>query len=155
MAKMLFKKASRYTLEAVCDDAKRFVESSKFGVDVLADASRPRNYKFHKKIFALVKFAYENTELPVVQHNGKDVTPSFDSFRHDLIVMSGFYEATVNIKTHTLKLVADSLEYRKCSEDKAEKIFSAMLDVISKSLFQGEYTHEELEDLSQKYLGFI
>lgn len=155
MSEYWFRKTGPNTMEAATDEGVAFLSKCKLGADILIDARRPRNYAFHKRIFALIKFAYENTELPEVEFNGEMLSPNLDGFRKALIIRSGFYTVEVDPFSHRLSMIADSINYKKCSQEKAERIYSAMLDRIAKDLFDGNYTREELEKISETYLGFI
>lgn len=120
---------------------------------ILREVPRERNYEFHKKIFGLIDFAYKNTELPEVEHEGKTIKKSKEQFRKELTILSGFYSADV-VGKDQIRFIADSLSYSKCSQSKAEKIFNSMLDVVANMLNSAGYDRETLERLSNDWVAF-
>ncbi len=121
--------------------------SNKNFVVEIKEVKRPRNYEFHKKIFSLIKFAYENTNLPTAIHDEIEITQSIGVFRNNLIVSSGFYKVDV-VKEDEIRFIPDSLAYDKCSQSKAEEIYSALLDTVARLLAGSGYDRETLEKLS-------
>ena len=121
------------------------------------------SYELHKKLFALINFAYKHTELAEIEHDGVMIKQSFGLFRDQLVVDSGFYHVDVvyifnkdgTIKSVTKRKIADSLSYAKCSEGKKGTIYSAMLDVVANRLASSGYTREKLEELSQEWVKFL
>ena len=155
MSECHFIKTDSKTLVAMNDSAVKLLKRCKLGSDILMDGKVPRNYEFHKKIFRLIKFAFDNLELPEVEYKGVSVRPTLDSFKSNLIVRSGFYDMVTNVFTHELRLIPHSISYEKCSQEKAEAIYSAMLDVVSRELYQSSLSPEDLERLSEEYMKFL
>lgn len=149
----LFRKTSSTTIEVASNDAFDYLATCKLGDDLLIAAKHPRNYKFHKKIFALVKWAYLNVDHPEVFHEGEKLAIDIESFRSELIILAGFRSVVVHLD-QTISYRADSLSYDKCSAAKAKRIYSAMLDVISLKLFDNIYSPQHLEEISGQYLSF-
>lgn len=130
-----------------------YLKKIRAGNPLLVRIKQPRNPKFHRKIMSLLSWAYENVELPEAEYKGVKVKASFDRFRHDLVVMAGFFDAVANIKGE-VRAQAHSLSYDNCPEDKAERIYSALLDVIADRLFHGNYTAEELDELTEQWMAY-
>ncbi len=91
-----------------------------------------RNYRFHKKFFARLNFAFDYWE-PAIEHNVFGATPesNFDTFRKNVKIMGGFYDAhylLYGAKTFDSK----SISFGSMSEDEFEKLYSACVDVILK-----------------------
>ena len=120
---------------------------------IIREVKRPRNYEFHKKIFGLVKFAYEHTELPQAEYKGEIIIQSMQRFREELVIRSGFYTPEI-VHDGSVRAKADSLAYDKCSQTKAEKIYDAMLDVVARLLADSGYDRETLERLSKEWLAY-
>ena len=113
--------------------------------------TQARNYKFHKKIFALLKYLYDT--LPRVEReiNGVVVEQSFRTFRSEFVAISGHYKTEVT--RNGTRIEAQSLSYKDCSEELAKEIFS---DVIDKALLLlgNDQTREDLEKISDEILRF-
>jgi hypothetical protein len=127
----------------------RMQDDSRYVVSIYEE----RNIKFHRKIFALLKFAYENTEKIQAEYKGEIITMSFKKFRKDMVIMAGFYSAQVGINGNII-LIADSIGFDKCSQSKAEKIYNKLLDVVASRIFNGGYSREKLDELTNRWLGF-
>lgn len=82
--------------------------------------SRPRNYKFHKKFFALLDLVYDN------QENYTDR----EKLRKDLIVEAGFWEEKTNYITGVVTQEAKSIEFASMDEDEFNELYRAMLDTV-------------------------
>lgn len=83
----------------------------------------PRNYKFHKKFFALINLGFQNSE-----HGDMN----FEAFRAYVIMKSGYYSEII---TPTGKMyLPDSINFASMDEIEFEKLYSASINVIIKIL---------------------
>lgn len=83
-----------------------------------------RNLKFHKKIFALYKLAFEN----------QSDYRSLDDMRRDISIVSGFYDEVVNKITGEIIKVAKSISFAKMDETEFSELYEKTKDTISKWL---------------------
>lgn len=150
---LLLRKSPQGALYGANQEALDHLSKIKSGVDVVAFVRTPRNAKFHRKLFALIKWAFDNTEHPDIEYKGRTVSMSFDRFRSDLTIMSGHYDMVANIRGD-VRAEAHSLSFAKCSQDKAERIYNDMLNTISKKLFDGRYSTKQLDELTEQFLEF-
>lgn len=128
----------------------------KSGQGVRVKLVRIRNYAFLKKTFALFKVAYEHfCEYGVgqLEYKGRKVTPSFDRFRKDLIILAGHYEPVFDIRGN-LRLEAHSLSYANCSEEKANEIYQSLITAALANVYMGRLNEVQLNDLVGKILHF-
>lgn len=153
MADYWLQKAPNGSLLGADEETREALKRIKAGSIVLASVKVPRNAKFHRKIFALLKWAFDNVELPTVEYKGKEITPTFERFRHDALIAAGHYDVTVNMKGE-LRLDAKSIAYGKCDQATAESVYSSLLDVVAKKLFNGQFTREELDELTEEWRAF-
>lgn len=110
--------------------------------------TQPRNYKFLKKFFSLIKCAYD-----LWQPNGTEgVMKSFETFREELIVLCGFYDTVFSIHGN-FKLVAKSISFAKMSEATFERLFSAAIDMILKHVLK-QYTRPDFERVLLRVIGY-
>ena len=124
----------------------------KNGEIVSAEIKRPRNYKFHKKYFALLNYAYSVWEPVSIEHKGKVAEKSFDRFREDIVILAGYYETVVNIKGD-VKAQAKSISFGKMEEYEFEQLYSKTIDVILKHVLDG-YTREDIDRVIEEIIGF-
>ena len=127
----------------------------KIGAIVKLKLTRMRNYKFHRKFFALVSFAFDYwnpTEIP--DPRWPDIIPekNMDRFRKDLIIRAGYYDATYRLNGD-IRIEAKSIAFANMSEDEFEKLFSATIDVVLKEVCT-QYTDEMLRGVVDQTLAF-
>jgi hypothetical protein len=88
--------------------------------DVLeCEIKKPRNYKFHKKFFALIEMVYQNQEIYVNK----------DELREDLTIEAGYFTERVDMYGE-LKKRAVSISFASMSEYDFEQYYSAVIQVI-------------------------
>lgn len=124
----------------------------KNGEIVSAEIKRPRNYKFHKKYFALINYAYSVWEPAEVEYRGEIAEKSVDRFREDITILAGYYETVVNIKGD-VKAQAKSISFGSMSEDEFEQLYSKTIDVLLKHVFDN-YTREDVDRVVDELIGF-
>jgi hypothetical protein len=109
----------------------------KIGEEIKVSVSRPRNYLFHKKYFALINLAFEN------QDQYTDIT----TFRYILQMKAGYFEP---IKTDKgIVYLPQSISFAKMDEDDFSELYSKVLDVILAFL---EIEKETLENELHNFL---
>jgi len=109
-----------------------FVHKMKYGTVITADFSKPRNYSFHKKYFALIKYAYENWEPEALQDpdwEGIVAEKSFDRFRKDLIILSGRYNAVYRVDG-SVRIEAQSISFASMTAESFAELYDATINVI-------------------------
>jgi len=104
----------------------------KFGKDYKFKVTAPRNYKFHKKFFALINLGFQNSEHGEM---------NFEGFRSYVIMRAGYYTETVT-PTGTMYL-PDSISFANMDETEFEKLYSASINVIIKII---GFTTEDIEN---------
>lgn len=127
-------------------------DSIKTGEIVLADIKRPRNIKFHRKYFALLKFAFDTWEPECLDYNGQKVGKSFDRFRDDITILAGYYTLSENIKGEP-KAEAKSISFGKMYEDEFSCLYSATITAILKYVLTN-YTREDIDNVIDNIIGF-
>lgn len=119
----------------------------KVGRILRAKVTQMRNYEFHKKWFALMLFAYDVwvETVPRLQYKGQDVLPNKERFRHDLIILAGYYDPVFNVRGE-LRLEAKSISFGSMAQDEFEKLYSATIDaVLANILASSRITREDVE----------
>ena len=130
-----------------------FIQKMKAGELTHADFKRVRNYKFHKKYFALLDFAFEQWEpRGNLTYKGMPVAKNKDRFRKDLIILAGFYDSTVNIRSE-VRLEAKSISFSQMDEIEFEALYSTTIDVILSRILT-KYTRQDLDNVINQLLAF-
>lgn len=98
----------------------------------------PRNYKFLKKMHVFFHMCYDyfcEHAISAAEYKGQPVTPSYDKFRRDLVILAGHYDATYNIRGE-VQLQAKSIAYESCTEEEAAKIFSDCIQAAIQHVYR-------------------
>lgn len=109
-------------------------ESKRIPIGTEVRATKDRNPKFHRKFFALLNLGFDN------QDNFKE----FEIYRYIQIMKAGYvqYATGKDGKTYPLP---KSISFDKMKEDEFEKLFKAVLAVISKEIgITGDQAEAEL-----------
>jgi hypothetical protein len=133
--------------------AAAFIQKMKAGELTHADFKRVRNYKFHKKYFALLDFAFEQWEPSgELAYKGMPVAKNKERFRKDLIILAGFYESTVNLRSE-VRLEAKSISFAQMDEVEFEQLYNATVDVVLRRILT-RYTRQDLDNVINQLLAF-
>lgn len=114
---------------------------------ITSDFVKPRNYRFHKKWFALVKFAFDHWKPSSLEDSRwKDVVPekSFDRFRKDLIILCGMFNAVYRIDG-SVRIEAKSISFAKMDEEEFKELWNITSKVILEHVLTN-YTKDDLDN---------
>lgn len=107
----------------------------KIGQVYKVKVSRPRNYEFHKKFFALIKLVYDNQE----------VFNNQDHLRKELIKQAGFYDIYHGLNGVPI-MVAKSISFGSMSESEFSELYNRVIDVVVKYFaFDRQELMDEIE----------
>ena len=123
------------------------------GAVISVEWKHPRNYKFHKKFFAMLKVGYDAWEPPEKDIKGLVMQKNPDRFREDVIIAAGFYDTTVNIRGEA-RARAKSIACGAMSQDEFDKLYNAVADVLLKHVLRN-YTKDDLESVVNELTGFV
>lgn len=138
------------------EEAGEMLRKIKVGSPVFVEVKRIRNYKFLKKMFALFKLAFDVWEPETPQtYKGEVVSKDFDRFRKDMTILAGFYKAVYNARGE-VRLEAESLSFASMAEDRFEKVFRAVLNVVWNRVLRnaGYETEAEVERVVDELMRF-
>ncbi len=96
--------------------------------------TKPRNYAFHKKYFALLTLAFKNQEK----------YDTFEHFRDSVTMQAGHYKTIIAVGTGETLFIPKSISFANMDEIQFAKLYSNTLNVILKYFMQNT-TQEELE----------
>lgn len=134
-------------------EAEEYINKLKLGQEVTADIKKARNVRFMRKYFALLDFAFDQWTPEERTYKNQVVLKNREKFRHDIQILSGYGEPTINIKGE-LRLVSKSISFASMNEDDFELLYSAAIDVILANVLKN-YTQEELSKVMDKLLSFM
>jgi hypothetical protein len=109
------------------EQAQESLKTIKQGEPVKVKLTRPRNYLFHKKYFALLNLAFDYWEPP----ENHVAEKNFDRFRKDIIILAGYYESYVRLDGST-RIEPRSIAFGKMSEEEFADLYNKTIDVIIK-----------------------
>jgi hypothetical protein len=153
MTAIVLMKAPNGALVPADPQATEYIASLKLGAAVRAEVKRMRNYKFHKKLFALLQFAFDTWEPTDATYKGQIVEKNFDQFRNDVTVLAGFFETTITLKGE-VRVVAKSISFGSMSQDDFDKLYSAVCNVVLAKILKN-YDREQLDAVMDQLTGFL
>lgn len=119
---------------------EEYVEKLKPGATIRAKFTKPRNPRFHRKLFSLFQLAFSQFEPQPYDHPTLGpVMPlrDFDTFRGDLLVKAGYYQV-VGCPDGSVKLVPQSLAFDVLDdEEKFTEIYNAVVNVVLDDVLTG------------------
>src|SRR5690625_4308292 len=89
-----------------------------------------RNYRFHKKYFALINLAWE-----YLNEKQTEMFKTMDVFRKTIEVSSGHCERIYSIRKKEWFDIPKSISFDKMSEDEFSELYSSVLDTLLKMVF--------------------
>eukprot|EP01034_Spumella_vulgaris_P033235 gene33235-41007_t len=133
--------------------AADFIQKMKVGALMHADFKKVRNYKFHKKYFALVSYAFDAWEpRGGLTYQGQPVAKNKERFRKDIAILAGFFDSTVNLKGE-VRLEAKSISFAQMDEIEFEALYNQTINVILQRVLT-TYTRDDLDAVVEQLLRF-
>lgn len=136
------------------EDAE-LIRRFKVGSVVKAEITHPRNLRFFRKWFALVKVAFglwEETGIHAT-HKGQTILPNFEKFRKDVTILAGHCHPVINVNGE-LRLEADSISFSHMDEETFERLYSATLTAIVHRVMRGRISEERLREMAERVEEF-
>jgi hypothetical protein len=153
MSEIVLMKSANDALIPFDEAASEFVRKCRTGELLHSDYKRVRNYRFHKKYFALIKFAFDQWEPKgELSYKGMPVQKNLQRFRKDIAILSGFFETTVNLKGE-VRLEAKSISFSQMDEIEFEELYQATITIILSRILKN-YTRENLDEVVENLLRF-
>lgn len=116
----------------------------KEGEKVLCHISRPRNYEFHKKFFALVRLTFDNLPERLVQmlsiRNEEDM---LDNIKIDL----GLFTTQWHGGRQVIKL--NSISFAAMEQSEFEEVYNRSITLILSKYLRGTTRKEILEEVER------
>jgi hypothetical protein len=156
MAELLMVRQPGGMLVPASDEDADALKKIKAGAVVRVEVKQIRNVKFHRKFFSLLNYAFDlwSETVPPMQYKGQDVKPDFDRFRHDLIVLTGRFDA-VYTATGDVRVKAKSISFASMSEADFERLYSDAINVILQKILGGtRMTEDQLRNHVDNVLAY-
>ena len=144
---------TNYGFMPVTEDDQENMKSVKMGELIKVKWSKPRNYEFHKKFFALLNVGFDHWEPQQTEFKGLPVQKNFERFRKDCICAAGYYDLVQNLKGE-VRAEAKSISFASMEEEEFEKLYSAVANVLLQQVLKN-YTREDLDHVVMQVLGFV
>ncbi len=134
------------------DDQAEACRRFKVGATVRAEVSAMRNYRFHKKFFAMLDVGFDAWEPPEAEYRGLPVQKNKTRFRKDCIIAAGFYEPVANINGD-VRAEAKSISFANMDDAKFERVYSAVANVLLQKVLRN-YSRADLDSVVDRMVGF-
>lgn len=144
------------TLVPENEEAANWLNKVKDNETISVTVKKMRNYRFHKKFFALLNFLYSRWEpLELQDSKWKGVTPekSFERFRKDIVILAGHYDAFYRVDG-SVRIEAKSLSFGSMNEGNFEELYNSVIDVGLKHFLTGYKSREEVSGTVDEILRF-
>ena len=135
--KLYLRKLANGTLapdDAASTDCLRKV---KVGDVVSGDFTRPRNYQWFRKWWALLQYAFDTWEPPVGPEK------NFERFRKDITILAGYYDVVPRVRGEP-KAEAKSISFASMEQDDFEGLYEATITTLIKFVLKN-YTREDID----------
>lgn len=104
---------------AAFDQDKEILKRFKAGEPFMAEVTKPRNARFHRKAMALFNMVYQNQEIYT----------DFNQLRKDLTIEAGYYDEYVSV-TGEIKKEAKSISFAAMDDLEFGVYYNAVIDTI-------------------------
>ena len=109
------------------------------------------NVRHHRKLMALLRFAFDQWEGPQAIHEGERIEKNFTRFRNDLTILAGHYERECDAAGNW-RLVARSLNFETLDDqEEFAELYDAFVTVIMRRVLT-TYRREDLDEVVEKIL---
>jgi hypothetical protein len=131
------------------------MRSYKTGSPLFVDVKRIRNYKFHRKAFALFKLAFDHWDIHGIEYKGQLVEKDFERFRKDMIILAGFYRPVYNARGE-VQLEAESLSFSNMSEERFNLVYRAVMSVVWERILRhsGYVIEADVDNVVNQLMSF-
>lgn len=122
----------------------------------LLDLIFPRNWKYHRRFFALLQLGFDSWEPDRKRksYKGREVSKNFDQFREDITILAGYYVQTFDLKGR-MTLKAQSISFASMDDLEFERVYSDVVDVLLREVCKNYKDREEIDRVINKLIGFF
>lgn len=113
---------------------------------------KPRNSKFHRKFFAMLKVGFDAWEPRRKKYRGQMVQKNFERFRKDVTIAAGFYDL-VATAAGGVRHEAKSISFASMDDTEFEQVYTAVADVLLQGVLV-RYNRDELDRVVAELMSF-
>ena len=133
-------------LRPYSDDDYEEMKKIKIGSIVKANIVRPRNVKFHRKFFSLIRAAWD-----CLTEQQRTNLRSVDTFREQLLITSGFSEPLYDLNGQKFLERAKSISFAKMDEPAFDIVYNRVLDTILTILIADGVSEDDFNNILKNY----
>ncbi len=111
------------------DADESFLKRLKIGGKLRGEFTVMRNYRFHKKFFALIDTAFDWWEPHGVEWRGEPVAKNKERFRKDVLILAGHGYPVVNVRGD-VRMEAKSISFANMDDVEFDAVYNAVLQAI-------------------------
>lgn len=133
-------------LQAYADEDYEQLRKIKVGSVVKANIVHPRNVKFHRKFFSLIRAAWD-----CLTEQQRINLRSVETFREQLLIISGFSEPLYDLNGQKFLERAKSISFAKMDEPAFNEVYSKVLDTILTIMVADGVSEDEFNNILKNY----
>jgi hypothetical protein len=133
-------------LQAYADEDYEQLRKIKVGSVVKSNIVRPRNVKFHRKFFSLIRAAWD-----CLTEQQRINLRSVETFREQLLITSGFSEPLYDLNGQKFLERAKSISFAKMDEPAFNEVYSKVLDTILTIMVADGVSEDEFNNILKNY----
>lgn len=133
-------------LQAYADEDYEQLRKIKVGSVVKTNIVRPRNVKFHRKFFSLIRAAWD-----CLTEQQRINLRSVETFREQLLITSGFSEPLYDLNGQKFLERAKSISFAKMDEPAFNEVYSKVLDTILTIMVADGVSEDEFNNILKNY----
>ena len=141
----IYCRVTPYGLVPLYDSDHDLKQRLRVGSTVRCRVSLPRNYRFHKKFFALVRLTFDNLPLPLVKRwNVRSEADMLRRFKRDL----GYFSSTVN-EAGEREIEYRSISFAAMDEQEFERFYDDCVNLVLYQYIPGINRQDLLTEIEQ------
>ena len=139
----IYCRVTPYGLVPLYDSDHDLKQRLRVGSTVRCRVSLPRNYRFHKKFFALVRLTFDNLPVPVLERwNIRTEDDMLRRFKRDL----GYFSSTLN-EAGEREVEYRSISFSAMDEEEFERFYDDCVNLVLYSYIPGINRQDLLEEV--------
>jgi hypothetical protein len=138
-----------------CDNlSEEELNKFKLGTLVLCKISKKQNAAFHRKLFALFTVGFKYWVPGEISCKYGKPEKNFNQFRKDCTILAGYFDINHRLDG-TFRVEAKSLSFDSMSQEEREGVYSALIDVLLKNIFEGYTEQDVIQMIEKEVLNFL
>lgn len=143
----IYCKVTPYGLVPLFDSDLQLKKRLKEGATVRCRVSLPRNYRFHKKFFALVRLTFDNLPLPLVERWGiRSESDMLRRFKRDL----GYFSSRLNDRGER-EIEYQSISFASMDQADFERFYQDCVNLVLHAYIPG-VSRQDLAEEVERFL---